>query len=312
MSNVSTTQVQRVLHTMQEWLPWKRWPLPSWILGKKVLAGGRMYRALGRPAMRGGVLETLPVYKLRTCRYRSIIISRTMDINMNIHWLQHVPFEGLGAIEKWAGRMGHTLCCTRLFAGDPLPQQDAFEMLVVMGGPMGIYDEQEYPWLIQEKIFIKATISAGKPVLGICLGAQLLADVLGARVTANREKEIGWFPVTRTDAVPSGLTGVLPESQTVFHWHGDTFDLPADAVHLYSSIGCHNQAFQYKDRVLALQFHLETTPESAVSLINNCRHELVRGPWIQTELEIIDSNEKFAGINLTMDRILDYLASFSR
>jgi GMP synthase-like glutamine amidotransferase len=235
-----------------------------------------------------------------------------MDMTMNIHWLQHVPFEGLGAIEKWTGKMGHALSCTRLFAGDPFPEHDKFGMLVVMGGPMGIYDEQEYPWLITEKTFIRAAIEAGRPVLGICLGAQLLADVLGARVSANKEKEIGWFPVTRTDAVPSGLKSVLPESQTVFHWHGDTFDLPAGAVHLYTSVGCRNQAFLYNDRVLALQFHLETTRESAMPLLKNCRHELVPGPWIQTEQEIINGSEKFAGINLTMDRILDYLESLSR
>ena len=233
-----------------------------------------------------------------------------MDITMNIHWLQHVPFEGLGAIERWAGSKGHTLSCTRLFAGDPLPEHSEFGMLVVMGGPMGIYDEQEYPWLITEKAFIRAAVEAGRPVLGICLGAQLLADVLGARVSANKEKEIGWFPVTRTDAVPSGLQGVLPEKQTVFHWHGDTFDLPTGAVHLYISEGCRNQAFLYKDRVLALQFHLETTAESAMPLLKNCRHELVPGPWIQTEQEIIEGLEKFTGINLTMDGILEYLAAF--
>ena len=228
---------------------------------------------------------------------------------MNIHWLQHVPFEGLGTIEKWAERTGHTLSCTRLFDGDLLPHLDQFGMLVVMGGPMGIYDEQEYPWLTAEKSFIRATLDAGRPVLGICLGAQLIADVLGARVFANKQKEIGWFPVTRTDAVPSGLEGVLPKNQTVFHWHGDTFDLPADAVHLYSSLACRNQAFLYKDRVLALQFHLETTSESAIPLIQNCRNELVPGLSIQTEREIIESIEKFARINETMARILEYMTS---
>jgi len=228
---------------------------------------------------------------------------------MNIHWLQHVPFEGLGTIEKWAERTGHTLSCTRLFDGDLLPHLDQFGMLVVMGGPMGIYDEQEYPWLTAEKSFIRATLDAGRPVLGICLGAQLIADVLGARVFANKQKEIGWFPVTRTDAVPSGLEGVLPKNQTVFHWHGDTFDLPADAVHLYSSLACRNQAFLYKDRVLALQFHLETTSESAIPLIQNCRNELVPGLSIQTEREIIEGIEKFARINETMARILEYMTS---
>jgi GMP synthase-like glutamine amidotransferase len=230
---------------------------------------------------------------------------------MNIHWLQHVSFEGLGEIEKWAARHGHTLSCTRLFAGETLPQQEAFKMLVVMGGPMGIYDEREYPWLAPEKAFIRDTIEAGKPVLGICLGAQLVADVLGGRVFANKEKEIGWLPVTRADDVPRSLNAILPQKQTVFHWHGDTFDLPVKAIHLYSSAGCQNQAFLYSDRVLALQFHLETTLESAVSLVENCRHELIKGTWIQTEQEIIKGNEQFAGINLTMDKILCYLESLA-
>jgi GMP synthase-like glutamine amidotransferase len=233
-----------------------------------------------------------------------------MDMTMNIHWLQHVAFEGLGAIGGWAGSKGHTLSCTRLFGDDPFAEQGEFGMLVIMGGPMGIYDEQEYPWLVAEKAFIRATIEAGKPVLGICLGAQLLADVLGVRVSANKEKEIGWFPVTRTDSVPGGLKGVLPERQTVFHWHGDTFGLPEGSVPLYASVACRNQAFLYKDRVLALQFHLETTRESAAPLIENCRHELVSGPWIQTEQEIVEGLEKFTGINLTMDGILEYLTAF--
>jgi GMP synthase-like glutamine amidotransferase len=230
-------------------------------------------------------------------------------MNMNIHWLQHVPFEGLGSIEKWAGKMGHTFSCTRLFAGDPLPQHIQFGMLVIMGGPMGIYDEQEYPWLITEKSFVQTAIEVGKPVLGICLGAQLIADVLGARVSANTQKEIGWFPVTRTNLIPDGLMGILPENQTVFHWHGDTFDLPAGAVHLYASNACRNQAFLYKDRVLALQFHLETTFESGIPLIQNCRTELVPGPSIQTEQEIVDGIKRFAGINGTMNRILEYMTS---
>ena len=230
---------------------------------------------------------------------------------MKIHWLQHVPFEGLGGIEKWAGRNGYERSVTRLFAGDPFPEPESFAMLVVMGGPMGIYDDTLYPWLASEKKFLKSVIEADKPVLGICLGAQLLADVLGAEVRANKEKEIGWFPVVRADAVPEKLNEILPRMQTVFHWHGDTFDLPQHSRGLYASKGCRNQAFVYRDRVLALQFHLETTARSARSLVDNCRHELVPGPWIQTEQEILDGSDNHAEINRTMDAILDYLATFT-
>ncbi len=231
---------------------------------------------------------------------------------MNIQWLQHVPFEGLGAIEQWAKRNGHKLSATRLHAGDSFPELESFAMLVVMGGPMGIYDEQGYPWLGPEKVFLRQAIEAEKPVLGICLGAQLVADVLGAKVQANKDKEIGWFPVVRGENIPEPLREILPKTQTVFHWHGDTFDLPVGAVHLYASNGCRHQAFVLDKRVIALQFHLETTAESARLLLDNCRHELVPGPWIQTERQIADGSEKNSGINRTMEQILDYLATYSR
>jgi len=229
---------------------------------------------------------------------------------MNIHWLQHVPFEGLGAIETWARFRAHNLTVTRLFAQDPFPEMDSFSMLVVMGGPMGIYDEQEYPWLGPEKSFLQNVVEKKKPILGICLGAQLVADVLGAGVSSNKYKEIGWFPVSRVEeGIPDGLKDILPRSQTVFHWHGDTFELPAQSVRLYASEACNNQAFVYKDRIICLQFHLETTMDSAWSLVDNCRQELVPATWIQTEREITEGIEKYSGINQTMDNILDYLST---
>lgn len=233
---------------------------------------------------------------------------------MNIHWLQHVAFEGLGSIEKWALSHGHTLSCTRFFADDILPPLNAFDLLIVMGGPMGVHDLKQYHWLKEEKAFLRQVIAAGKPILGICLGAQLLADVLGAQVTANKEKEIGWFPVTRVCAagnsagISDHLTAILPGSQIVFHWHGDTFALPKKAVPLYSSSACINQAFVYNERVIGLQFHLETTPEGIGALIENCREELIPAPWIQQEEEILAQKDIFPEINSWMEALLDYLA----
>ncbi len=234
---------------------------------------------------------------------------------MKIHWLQHVDFEGLGSMESWSRKKGFDLTCTRLFADDPLPALEEFDLLIVMGGPMGVLDEGQYPWLQQEKNFLQKVIAAGKPVLGICLGAQLLADVLGAKVFPNKEKEIGWFPVLRADVVPDGsklpeqLTNILPSSQTVFHWHGDTFSLPEEAVRLYSSEACANQAFVYNERVIALQFHLETTPESITALIENCRAELMPATWIQQEGEILAASkqDRLAEINSWMSAFLEYL-----
>lgn len=222
----------------------------------------------------------------------------------DIHWLQHVPFEGLGSMEEWLVEHGYDLFCTRLWAGDPLPPVDSFAGLIVMGGPMGIYDHFEYPWLPAEKKFLRKVVDRGTPILGICLGAQLLADVLGVKVTANPEKEIGWYPVTRNDDVPESLASVLPDELTVFHWHGDTFALPEGAAPLYSSKACANQAFLYKEHVLGLQFHLETTRESAATLIDNCRAELVSAPWIMSEKDMLFGPQRYTEINECMHQIL--------
>ncbi len=185
-----------------------------------------------------------------------------------------------------------------------MPPADSFAALIVMGGPMGIYDHDEYPWLLAEKSFLKEVVAQGIPTLGICLGAQLLADVLGADVTANWEKEIGWFPVQSTTDMPDSLASVFPNEMNVFHWHGDTFTLPNDAVCIFESIACKNQAFLYKEHVLGLQFHLETTRDSAATLIDNCRDELVRSPWIMPEAEMLNRRNDFHTINACMHQLL--------
>ncbi|MBI5552102.1 MAG: type 1 glutamine amidotransferase [Desulfobacterales bacterium] len=227
---------------------------------------------------------------------------------MRIHYLQHVPFEGLGHIETWARQQGHGLTATALFSGEPLPAPEALELLVIMGGPMGVYDSAEYPWLVREKRFIEQALAAKKKVLGICLGAQLMADVLGARVYKNRHKEIGWFPVTRTQGAQSPpWTGLLPEHFFAFHWHGDTFDLPAGAVHLAQSVACRHQAFFYPPAALGLQFHLESTQQSIEQLIFHCGHELVPEPCIQSEADIRGQYERIAPSNERMESILNFL-----
>ncbi len=219
---------------------------------------------------------------------------------MKLHWLQHVPFEGLGIIEDWAKSQHMEISCTRLFADEPLPDMESFDGLVIMGGPMSIYDHDEYSWLVEEKKFIKTTLDAGKTVLGICLGAQLIADALGAKVYPGPQKEIGWFPL-------QGSHPLLPEILTAFHWHGDTFDLPKGTTPLASSAACKNQGFIYNNRVIALQFHLETTPESMEALIENCGNELVNAPYIQTTPEIRKA-ARFEEINAAMTQLLDQLS----
>ncbi|MBF0460212.1 MAG: type 1 glutamine amidotransferase [Magnetococcales bacterium] len=230
---------------------------------------------------------------------------------MRIHALLHVPFEGLAHIGTWARQHGHAVSSTRFFQCDRLPALDQVDFLIIMGGPMSIHDEDFFPWLIEEKQWIAQAIQAGKPVLGICLGAQLIASVLGAKVYRNRCKEIGWFPVRKMPLVSeTPLTDWLPTALETFHWHGETFDLPAGAVHLAASAACHNQAFLYDQRVMGLQFHLETTPESASLLLTHCADDLQPGgEYVQTGREIQEKAEHFSRINHVMENLLARFAA---
>jgi GMP synthase (glutamine-hydrolysing) len=222
---------------------------------------------------------------------------------MKLHWLQHVPFEGLGIIEGWAHTNAMDISCTRLHAEDSLPSAETFDWLVIMGGPMSIHDHNKHPWLIAEKNFIGQAIHRGKTIIGICLGAQLIADVLGAKVYRGPHKEIGWFPIHRMEGAPD----LIPEQSTVFHWHGDTFDIPKGAVPLAVSDSGINQGFVYNDRVIGLQFHMETTIESMEALIANCGHELVDAPFIQTAEQMRSGAENIETVNSTMAQLLDKL-----
>ena len=226
--------------------------------------------------------------------------------NLRIHYFQHVPHEGLGSISEWISSNGHSLASTKFFEDPRLPGINDIDCLIIMGGPMNVNDEKHYPWLADEKRFIHKAINAGKTVLGICLGSQLLSAALGTRVHKNKENEIGWFDVDLTPSAQSeklffGIGKILRP----FHWHGDTFDLPEGAVHLASSAGCRNQAFIYGKKVLGLQFHLEITPDLLLQMIEGGRKELTTGKYIQSEEEIlkntqlIDSNKKILSILLT-------------
>jgi GMP synthase-like glutamine amidotransferase len=203
---------------------------------------------------------------------------------MNIHTLQHVSFESPGMITDWAGARQHQLHYTYLFAEKIVyPELTAFDMLLIMGGPMGVYEEAQWHWMAEEKAFIKQAVEAGKIVLGICLGSQLLAEALGAKVYPHHTKEIGFFPVTKTNEV---LLNHVPEQWMVFHWHGDTFDLPEGAVLLASSAACKNQAYR-KGRCVGLQFHPEADAALIQQMMRHEKGELVKDAYVQTEQEIM-------------------------
>jgi GMP synthase-like glutamine amidotransferase len=225
---------------------------------------------------------------------------------MRVHILQHVPYEGIGSIGPWLESRKAEVSYTRFFETDRLPLPRSADMIIAMGGPMSVNDEDKLPWLMREKQFIRDAILQGIPVLGVCLGAQLIAGAMGASVHRNRVKEIGWFPVRATPGPPGSFR--LPADCMVFHWHGETFDLPAGAVRLASSDVCKNQAFQINRNVIGLQFHLEATIESVSALVENCRDELVSGDYVQSEAEIrAVPLSSYQTINSVMNQVLEYL-----
>jgi GMP synthase-like glutamine amidotransferase len=225
---------------------------------------------------------------------------------MRIHSLEHQPAEGPARIADWAVARGHPLTRTALYADEPLPAMETFDLLVIMGGGMNIYQHRDYPWLVAEKEFLRRAIEAGKPILGICLGAQLLADVLGGKVYQNPEKEIGWFPVQFLDrAAPFAA---FPETMNVMHWHGDTFDLPPDARLVAGSQGCPRQAFVWGDRVVGLQFHLEMGAVNVADLAHVSVEDLTPGRFVQSAAQLLATPPDLEVAHGALFTLLDDLA----
>jgi len=227
---------------------------------------------------------------------------------VRVHYIQHVPFEDLGCIEPYLITRGHELGRTRMYLGEPLPKIEEIDWLIVLGGSMGVNDELQYPWLYQEKLFIREVIDAGKMILGICLGAQLLANVLGANVFKNAHREIGWFPIESSPKIKETLLGkILPQKLEVFHWHGDMFEIPGGAIHIASSQACPNQGFILDNHIIGFQFHLESTMDSVKALIENGQDDLDGSEFVQTESEMLTDKLKFDRINSVVYSVLEKL-----
>ncbi len=226
---------------------------------------------------------------------------------MRIVCLQHVPFEGPAAIADRAVAAGHEILGCHLYRGDPLPARDAFDMLVVMGGPMSVNDVARHPWIEPETRLIADVIAAGTPLLGVCLGAQLMAKALGASVYPATEKEIGWFPVRAIDEGAGDILFALPQSFTPLHWHGETFDHPPRAVRLAETEVCANQAFQVGPRAVGLQFHMEATRESVDALVRHCSADITGGRYQQSPEAIREGATRVADLHAILFRLLDFL-----
>jgi len=205
---------------------------------------------------------------------------------MRVHSLIHLPQEGIGAISDWIALNGHTHTCTHLYLDESLPSIDDFDMLMIMGGAMSVNDEDRYSWLKPEKLLIKESIKVGKLVFGICLGSQLISAALGAEVNYNIHQEIGWYPIWIKYQGNKAIE-CLPPTLVTFHWHGETFDLPAGAIPFAESDGCVNQGYSFGDNVIAMQFHMEFTEEMIESMLNHYESELNPELYVQNRDHIM-------------------------
>jgi GMP synthase (glutamine-hydrolysing) len=233
-----------------------------------------------------------------------------MSSKINIACFMHVPFEGPGAILDWVRKKGHRIQYTRFYKGDALPDASDLDLLIIMGGPMDVYDFHIHQWMEDEISWVKEFIRMEKPVLGICLGAQIIAAALGEEVYPGPNREIGWHNLQFFPALGDfKICKDLPVSRKVFHWHGDTFNIPEGAVRIAASQAFPNQGFIYNLKVVAMQFHLEVSPESVKELVENCRDELVEGPHIQSEKEILAEQNYFETNQEVLYQFLDYLSA---
>lgn len=232
---------------------------------------------------------------------------------MRIHALINYSVADLGTIEEWALHKNHIITATHVYKDTKFPELETFDMLIILGGVMGAYEEEEYPWLGMEKRFIKRVIDAGKVVLGICLGAQMIAEVLGGKVYPHKHKEIGWWDVSFTDEIRNNyIFDNLPKEVTMFQYHGDTLDLPENVSWLAESEACQNQVFVYGDRVVGLQFHPEFSEEKLQEIVQLHGHEIEEGPYTQLPNQFLGKSEYMKNAKKFLFTLLDNLENRTR
>jgi GMP synthase-like glutamine amidotransferase len=228
-------------------------------------------------------------------------------IGKHIHIFQHVSFEAAGAIELWVKSRGHFLGLTRFYEQYELPDLEEIDWLIVLGGAMSANDEAQFDWMKPEQKFIERAISKGKTVTGICLGAQMIAKILGAQVFVGNEKEIGWFPVHLIDS-SNPLFEDYPTSFTPFHYHSETFDLPSGAKHLAYSAAYPNQAFSYGSNVFGFQFHLEADQVWLQKILEVNRSGLKIARYVQDSKDILAQTQLMEANRINLFKLFDKIS----
>lgn len=230
--------------------------------------------------------------------------------------IQHVPFEGLGKLDNWFQMRAVTPEIYRFFEEKELPDLSHYSALIILGGPMGLYELDQYPWLKQELAFIQKLLRGTSiPVLGICLGAQILAHLLGGSVKKHSQKEIGWYPITLSKKAQSHpFFEKWPAEIVTFHWHQDIFEPPTGSLEIGSSAACDHQGFYYektndrgeKSAVVGFQFHLEMTYEISKRLVESCHEDIAKpGPYIGSKNQILSGFAPYAQSQAHLFSFLD-------
>lgn len=230
---------------------------------------------------------------------------------MKILFVLHAAFEKPGCIETWASKKGHTIEKSSPYRGETLPEIDKFDFLVVMGGPQSPLEIDKAPYLNDEIALIKKAIQQNKKIIGVCLGAQLIGEALGAKTERSPHREIGMHLVELLDdAKDDPVFSQFPKKFDVMHWHSDMPGIAENAVLLAKSEGCPRQAFRYGDRIYGFQCHFEFTKELISGMIDNCVADLVTpGKYISSVKELLEAD--CSQINSRMESVLNYLNGLS-
>lgn len=226
-------------------------------------------------------------------------------MRLRIHYLQNLETAGIGNVVSWASEKGYPLTGTKLYAGEPLPPSDAFDILIVLGGN----PEECTAWLDDEIAYIRQVVLAGKGVVGICLGSQLLACAMGGKLIPNTYAESGWLPVEFKEQTPTHPLLAGTSSRELFFFHKNTVVLPESFVLHASTVGCPNQIFTYQDRAIGIQSHPEMVPETIMNLARDKRGNLAEGPYHKVDIKDAENETNLAGAQALLGQILDNLST---